>query len=53
MLLRQRNETEFEFFSAIDILDSFSLITKEIGKKTYAIYRLMQLSVHVWLEQYG
>jgi tetratricopeptide (TPR) repeat protein len=51
-LLRPEDAREVDFFSAVGTLDNFSLITKAIGKETYAIHRLVQLSIHVWLEQH-
>jgi hypothetical protein len=53
MLLRQEDGREVDFFSAVGTLDSFSLSRKAIGKETYAIHRLVQLSIHVWLEQHN
>jgi tetratricopeptide (TPR) repeat protein len=52
-LLRRHNDKDVEFFRAIGTLDGLSLITKEVGKETCTIHRLVQLSVHVWLEQHN
>ena len=52
-LLRRKGERDIDFVAAIGTLNSLSLITKEVGKATFAIHRLVQLSVHVWLEQHN
>ena len=52
-LLRRKDERDINFVAAIGTLNSLSLITKEVGKETFAIHRLVQLSVHVWLEQHN
>jgi hypothetical protein len=49
-LLRRQDESDFEFLKAARVLDSLSLITKEAEKESFAIHRLVQLSVHSWLE---
>jgi tetratricopeptide (TPR) repeat protein len=49
-LLRNQNESDFEFLEAIGILDDYSLITREIEKDGLTLHRLVQLSVHLWLE---
>ena len=38
------------WFQQIGTLIGLSLITKEAGKEIFAMHRLVQLSVHVWLE---
>ena len=52
-LLRIKDERDINFVTAIGTLNGLSLITKEVGKETFAIHRLVQLSVHVWLEQHN
>jgi tetratricopeptide (TPR) repeat protein len=52
-LLRRKDERDINFVTAIGTLNGLSLITKEVGKETFAIHRLVQLSVHVWLEQHN
>lgn len=51
LLLRRREERDVDFVTASGALDGLSLITREVGKETFAMHRLVQLSVHVWLEQ--
>jgi tetratricopeptide (TPR) repeat protein len=51
-LLRRQGEGDLEFLTGLGILDGLSLITKEVGKETLTVHRLVQLSVHVWLEQH-
>jgi tetratricopeptide (TPR) repeat protein len=53
MLLRRKDERDINFVTAIGVLTGLSLITKEVGKETFALHRLVQLSVHVWLEQHN
>lgn len=52
MLLQKANESEIDFLNAVEILDDFSLIKKEIETEVLAMHRLVQLSVHVWLEHH-
>jgi tetratricopeptide (TPR) repeat protein len=49
LLIRQQGR-DADFFRAVGTLQSLSMVTKEAGKETYTIHRLVQLSVHVWLE---
>jgi tetratricopeptide (TPR) repeat protein len=49
-LLRLQGERDIDFFTAIGTLDGLSLVTKEVGKEAFAIHRLVQLSIHMWLE---
>jgi nucleoside phosphorylase len=51
--LLRKDERDINFVTAIGTLNSLSLITKEAGKETFTIHRLVQLSVHVWLEQHN
>jgi tetratricopeptide (TPR) repeat protein len=51
-LLRRSHERDIDFSTAIGILDSLSLVMK-VGQRTFAIHRLVQLSIHVWLEQHN
>jgi tetratricopeptide (TPR) repeat protein len=52
-LLRRKDERDISFVTAIGTLNGLSLITKEVGKETFTIHRLVQLSVRVWLEQHN
>jgi tetratricopeptide (TPR) repeat protein len=52
-LIRQPNQSDNDIFKAIGTLDELSLIIREIGEETFAMHRLVQLSVHLWLEQKG
>jgi nucleoside phosphorylase/Tfp pilus assembly protein PilF len=49
-LLRRKGERDINFVTAIGTLNGLSLITKEAGKGIFTMHRLVQLSVHVWLE---
>ncbi|MCJ1230397.1 hypothetical protein MMC12_007071 [Toensbergia leucococca] len=50
-LIRPVDGNDVEFTNAIGVLDAFSLITKELGEETFAMHRLVQLSLCQWLEQ--
>jgi tetratricopeptide (TPR) repeat protein len=52
-LIRQPNQSDNDIFKAIGTLDELSLIIREIGEETFAMHRLVQLSVRLWLEQKG
>jgi hypothetical protein len=51
-LLRKENEKDVDFSSAIGTLHDLSLITKEIEEDKFSMHRLVQLSIHAWLEQH-
>ncbi|KAI9758975.1 MAG: hypothetical protein M1840_003619 [Geoglossum simile] len=50
-LLQGRDERDVDFSTAIGSLEDLSLITKEVQQDKFTMHRLVQLSVHVWLEQ--
>ncbi|KAI9778144.1 MAG: hypothetical protein M1839_008353 [Geoglossum umbratile] len=50
-LLRRRDERDVDFSTAIGSLEGLSLITREVQQDKFTMHRLVQLSVHVWLEQ--
>jgi tetratricopeptide (TPR) repeat protein len=50
LLQGQEDENDLNFVEAIGILTGFSLLAKEIGHKTFSMHRLVQLSIHAWLE---
>jgi hypothetical protein len=50
-LLQRRDERNVDFSTAIGSLEGLSLITKEVQQDKFTMHRLVQLSVHVWLEQ--
>ncbi|KAI9761267.1 MAG: hypothetical protein M1840_001991, partial [Geoglossum simile] len=50
-LLQRRDERDVDFSTAIGSLEGLSLITKEVQQDKFTMHRLVQLSVHVWLEQ--
>ncbi|KAH0533862.1 hypothetical protein FGG08_007513, partial [Glutinoglossum americanum] len=50
-LLRRRDERDVDFSTAVGSLEGLSLITKEVQQDKFTMHRLVQLSVHVWLEQ--
>jgi hypothetical protein len=52
-LLRRQDEKDNGFFIAIGTLTGLSLITKEKGKETFAMHRLVQLFIRYWLEQHN
>ena len=43
-------ERDIDFTTAIGTLDGFSMISKGLKEETYAMHRLVQLSVRQWLE---
>jgi len=52
-LIRRPEERDIDFFTAVGTLDGLSLITKRLGEEIFAIHRLVQLSIHAWLEQHN
>ncbi|KAI9774253.1 MAG: hypothetical protein M1840_004147, partial [Geoglossum simile] len=50
-LLQRRDEGDVDFSTAISSLEGLSLITKEVEQDKFTMHRLVQLSVHAWLEQ--
>jgi hypothetical protein len=52
-LIRKPEERDVDFSTAIGTLNGLSLITTGFGEETFALHRLVQLSVHVWLEQHN
>jgi tetratricopeptide (TPR) repeat protein len=52
-LVRKEDERRIDFSTAIGTLDGYSMITKEVGGKTYTIHPLVQLAVQYILEQSG
>ncbi|KAH0565091.1 hypothetical protein GP486_001509 [Trichoglossum hirsutum] len=50
-LLQGRDERDVDFSTAIGSLEGLSLITKEVQQDKFTMHRLVQLSVHIWLEQ--
>ena len=53
VLLYRLGEKDVQITSAIGSLEGFSLITKSASDETIAMHRLVQLSVHQWLEHEG
>ena len=51
IILRQLLEKDVEFSMATGMLDGYSLITKELSGKTYAIHPLVRASIQYWLQQ--
>lgn len=49
-LLREQDEKEVDFATAVGTLIDYSLITKEIGEETCSMHPLVQLSVQYLLE---
>lgn len=49
-LLREDNEQDIDFITAIGTLKAFSLITEEKTGGTFGIHRLIQLAMQRWLE---
>lgn len=52
-LLRRPGERDVEFFAAIGTLEGLSLITTDLENETFMIHRLVQLSIHIWIEQHN
>jgi tetratricopeptide (TPR) repeat protein len=50
-LLRRKGERDAIFVTAMGSLGGLSLITKEVEEDTWTMHRLVQLSIHEWLEQ--
>ncbi|KAF1957259.1 TPR-like protein, partial [Byssothecium circinans] len=54
MLLRQKDETETGFRTALGILQAFSLVTAGRGKNAVCkMHRLVALALHKWLDTRG
>jgi tetratricopeptide (TPR) repeat protein len=52
-LLKHPEDKDIDFLSAIGTLQTFSLILQETDGETFSMHRLVQLSIHDWLEQAG
>jgi tetratricopeptide (TPR) repeat protein len=52
-LLKHPEDKDVDFLIAIATLRDFSLIVQEVDNQTFAMHRLVQLSIHNWLEQAG
>ena len=50
MSLLQSNTSQLDFYDALTPLLSFSLVRAEIGKQSFGMHRLVQLSMRTWLE---
>ena len=48
--LLQNSMNQLEFYDALAPLLSFSLVRAEIGKQSFEMHRLVQLSMRTWLE---
>ena len=52
-LLRGERERTVEFQTALGTLQAFSLISKEVGGKSFEIHQLVQMATREWLEREG
>jgi len=52
-LLRQQEEHEAEFLTALGVLQSFSLVQSEKGGELFEMHRLVQLATQSWLQLQG
>jgi tetratricopeptide (TPR) repeat protein len=52
VFIAKKGERDVDFSSAVGALHDLSLITKEVEEDKFSIHRLVQLSIHAWLEQH-